>query len=378
MFFVMFIIGSVFSGCSMNIPMEPVDYSLYEDGFRLLTGLEILDYDQVRLFPAKRVSVSDSFIQAVYLGQGTEAGFTAWDSARVTYSIDHDNQIRPHFQITHVFERPNSPTPDISVRYRFKDGAFFDFDTTVALYTYPYSSAEVFFPYKRIFRDADHNWIGSRVQDFILFDNCDNCMYVHPFGPLGIGKFDFTTSQFSVQINYGAGNFFTADSGYLFFELGAYNLYRYDPSSGTAASLWDSLGQGALQQIFSLSQFEEIYWIDGMTTWQHRLYVNLQGDHENNVPNHMLIFTYDGALVETLPFPRDVYDITIYHGYLFANGLSSDTIYKMDLSTFEVLATATAPAEYIEGFDIHKGYFYYTDSMHYMIGRIPLSALFDD
>lgn len=187
MLFVVLIIGSVLSGCMTKIPTEPVDYSLYEQSFRRLTGLQTLGYDQIQLFSAEKVTMNDSIIQAVYLGQGTGPRFRAWDSTRVTYSIDQDKQIRPHFQITHSLDSQYFPTPDISVRYRFKDGAFIDIDTTAALYTYPYSSAEVFCPCERIFQGADQNWVGSRVQDFLFLGNN---LLVHPYGPLGIGKLD--------------------------------------------------------------------------------------------------------------------------------------------------------------------------------------------
>lgn len=72
----------------------------------------------------------------------------------------------------------------------------------------------------------------------------------------------------------------------------------------------------------------------------------------------MMVFTYDGTLVETMPLPHDIYDIVIHDGYLYTNSATSDVIYKMDLSTFQILDTAPAPVQLLEGFDIQHGYLY--------------------
>jgi len=351
-------LGIFFTQCSKN-PAEPTlpqDYKPSENSLQMLSNFRLVDYDRIQLYPNPETPIYDSIIKTVYLGQGQGTHFKTWESAEVTYRKDRNNKIYPVFQIEHAYDPKFSPTADLTIRYQLINNVMVDIDTSVVLYTYPYSSTKIFYTFKYIFPPI---WEDERVQDFVLRDNI---LYVHPYGPWGISERNLANKEFTMNVvNYPSGDYITQDSVYIFYETSSYVIYRYNIECDTTL------------QLYSLQGVDDTYWITGLTTYQGYLYAFLLGD---NVQNKFLKFTYDGTLVETIPFSPDISEIAQYNGYLFAYG-GSGTLLILDMQTLQLKAAVPAPTKYMDGFDIYDDYFYYADYWHGMIGKVPLDVLFD-
>jgi len=178
------------SNCS-NSPTKPtsiIDKTILQS----LTTLQMVDYDQIQLSATFSSTVDDSTLRYIYLGQRQQNGFIVWDSSKIAYRVDQNNQIHPLFQLNHLLDAQWSPNAEITVRYQFRDDVSTDIDRRIAIYKYPFESEEIYYTYQDLFRKSTDNWSNARVQDFAL---AGNTMYVHPFGPLGIAEIDLTSDN---------------------------------------------------------------------------------------------------------------------------------------------------------------------------------------
>lgn len=300
---------------------------------------QMIDYTRVRVFDNDAVSRSMDDIEKIVLGRVDELNFEEQVSL-VPNITRKDNSYLAHFDT--VVTIPDSGlTQRVRIRVYLKSGAFFDKDSTLAIYLYPYSSIEpIVLPAELQPSNIIQDIAFVRDTMYLLHIG-DSKLYQRPAGE---------SMRFYRNIN--EADFLAGDSCYVFIDNDVF-LARFNVDSGAF--------DHSLRQI--LPPF-----LNGIAAENGTVYALY--------PNRILVLLdRQGVLLDSMEVPFDAFHIAVHQGVLFANDYIGKTIVRFDTKTKTLLPPLKAPVTDIEGLEIYQGYLYVGDYHRKILFRVPLQDM---
>jgi hypothetical protein len=316
-----------------------------QDFARLVIAMT--DYDVVRVTHQLGKDLRSRNVVRIGVGSKDSTGYhqlrvdsTRYDAAAQAYII--------HFDYSVTMDSSKS-IAGLTVRYYLADSAFSDVDTSVALYKYPYASAEVFLDY------PDHGGYKFLLQDIA---QTDSLFFFHPLGPEGLFEYNPTTGRTRELVQYEAGDHIAAALPFVFYEDRNSGLWRYDVRTGTRSILLDRT---------------LVSRIKGMDVFEGYLYVWL--DQGSSVIKK---YTFDGVLMDSLAFaPSSSYYMTIHNGIVYTVTYATRPwrIARFDLRARSFLPEVLAPSKEVDGIKAFRNQLYFTDFNKWHVGVMPIADL---
>lgn len=322
-------------------------------------SIELVDYDSISIGAESDFVINSQDIDKILIGRKTNGSFIKQDSILPSFVKVVDGY-KVEFNVGQKLDE-SFKIYNLSIRYILSDMTFFDIDTLMKMYKYPYDLTEIFITYEEIFPDGGVSGPGH-VQDFEL--NLTN-MFIWPLGGFGLYEYDFTSGHLQELVSQGAGDFIAHDSNYVFFTFSSASSYaRYDLERNTTE--WFPIGNEGNQNRF----------VGGLYIYDGVLYVML---YSTNPPSSLINkYNLNGGFIESIPYGRLTFYIAIHNNIVYSIYLSDSKrplISRFDLNTKVFLEDRIHPASDWEGIDVVGDKFYYTDHKKLFIGSIPLSQL---
>jgi hypothetical protein len=303
-------------------------------------SLSLVSYDSVKIRHTLGSSLQSSNFVGISIGTKDSSGFKSF----LTSSFPYDDNLKAFrvdfiFGITLDFSKISFP---VTLRYKKVDSSFIDVDTTVLMYKYPYSSAEIFVTsqilrYKNPFDDIALK--GNQL--FFLVMGDDN-LFVY----------DLDKSE-RTDLFYSGGDCIAADSNFVFCDIEHRTIARYNTTTQKVDSS------------FRLSGWD----IAGLEVYNNHLYVL-------RWQKGLYKYTLDFSLVDSIEYREGhSYYITIDNNILYTTLLESSQIVRFDLVTRTFLPYMRAPSRRLSGIRVHRGRLYYCDIDRRIVGSVPLSDL---
>lgn len=321
------------------------------DGRPLLTPADyrklvvtMTDYDVVRVTHQFGLDLRVPNVVRIGIGAKDSTGFKQLSSTPATFDQGAQSYII-RFDFSARFDSTLTVAP-LTVRYFKSDSTYADADTTVALYKYPYKSAEIFLPYS-ILPNEPFQDIARK----------DTLFFFHPFGPRGLYVYNLVNHQTRLLFDYASGDHIAADSIFVFCDVSHSRVYRYN----------------RLLNSFDLN-FMPSPSIAGLATYNGFLYVL------GSVPSdHLKKFTYDGTLVDSIPYPKNTYYMMIHNGILYSvkndPTLNVDFLTRFDLATRTFLPRVRSPWKWEDGIKAHGNSLYFCNYHKKFVGVMPVADL---
>jgi hypothetical protein len=355
-FFVLFLSVSIFIlSCEEN-STEPIQKVISQDVIDFAHALNITQvyYDSIY------VCTSDAFLFDSEKISTIEFGSKTSNQLLVLTSIEPDYAASANSVTLSLSEGLKVEAEiidlNLTVRLHTTNELFYDLDTLIQMYKYPYSGTEIFLTYEEIFLNDP---IGDLVQDF---DFIGTDVYVHARGPHGIISINAETSEHHVILAAEkappAWNYLACTPDFIFYESTGLTLYRFNLESDTTD----------LQIDLPLVGYK---FIQGLDFNNNVLYVFMETD---NVPdNHLAKFDTEGNYLGSVSYPRVTYHMAIEDNILYA--IDPDKLSRYDLSSNSFLEDRQLPSLYWDGIRTDGEYFYFADYERRIIGRVPLPEL---
>jgi hypothetical protein len=266
---------------------------------------------------------------------------STYDAAFGTYVINFDFSVRIDSTLTRL---------PLVLRYYLAGGGYEDAVATASLFRYPYPSAEVL---------ASGSIVpvpGIHIQDIAMRGNR---LYFHPYAALGLYAYDIGSVGSTMLLPYSAGDHIAVDSIFVFCDAGA-RILRFNTLSNAVDRTFSPVPSG---RIAGLDVFNGFLYVMTGSQWVNR-------------------YTLDGEPVDSLPFPRQTYYMTIADSIIYSvqagdqtNPGAPDEIVRFDLRTRQFLANLAAPCRSLSGIKISNQQFYYCDWFRNIVGVVPVAAL---
>ncbi|HEV8537966.1 MAG TPA: hypothetical protein VGR15_03485, partial [Bacteroidota bacterium] len=202
----------------------------------------------------------------------------------------------------------------VSIRYLLTGDTRIEVDTSVAMYKFPYSSTSIFLAFDSI---MDPSNCIDHIQDF---DIAGTGLFIHPTGPCGLFHYDLGSKELKTLVNYPGGNFIAYDSIFVFFEVSGISIQRFNIRKDT------------VDLIFDLRRLEYTN-IEGMAASNRMLYVHFSSWRTEN--RYLSRFSFDGAFIDSITYPRETYFMTIHNNVLYAISFTADYLHP-NLSRFDL------------------------------------------
>jgi hypothetical protein len=251
-------------------------------------------------------------------------------------------------------------TAPVTVRYYKSDSTYFDADTMIALYKYPYQSAQVFLDSSQLGIDA----FKMIIQGISL---SGSNFFFHPLNE-GFYSYDLVAHTCEERWDgYHIGSHLAADSNYVFCDVDHQQIVRYNLTTDKADSSVPYLGKVQAD-------------IAGMAIVNHLLYVLI-----TDWPIYLKKFTLNGVLLDSIPMPTNssykpffmaMHDSVVYSKEEISSGSPrGGQISRFDLRTKSFLSNVASPAKEIEPITISGDLLYYNNFYKNFIGVMPVADL---
>ena len=353
--FLVFILLLFLSSCKHN-PTGPTDdhSSITSSDYHNLV-LVLSDYDVVHITHQAGLDLRSSTVVRVAIGVKAVSGFTQYLSSLSTFDAVARQYII-HFEFTVRMDSSKINAP-LTIRYVSTDSSYSDIDTTIALYKYPYSSAQVF---------ADSSNLGTKPSNIDGISFSRSIFYFHPLDE-GLYAYQPSSQSSTIRWNgYYQGSHIAADSTYVFCDIDHQHIARYNLVTNTADNPLPDLGS--------------INSIEGLAIYNHSLYVLV---YSNALPPvYLKEFTLDGVLLDSIPYPSSSsYFMAIYDSVVYCKDESSGSntgvyqISRFDLRTRSFLPNVLSPAKEIEPIAVYGNQLYYCNLFKNFIGVMPIANL---
>ncbi|MGH1363127.1 MAG: hypothetical protein ACRBF0_06190 [Calditrichia bacterium] len=337
------------NGVSGDLPADTTRWNNF--------SIEQTFYDSVNVRSENQIVVSQQLVETVYLLAEKNGHYTGIDTIKPTY-IGNGNRFYLNFDLS-------GKVPDdvvdaqIRIFYELSNGERVGVDTSAYMLSYPYPEAEIYI-------EADKLANGTTILKMQLqdFEITGTSVFFHPTGALGTYEYRFADLRAGETVGYNGGNHIAVGDDYLFFEPGGGSqVRRYVRNSGETDLLFD----------FSSINYLGVF---GMDVWQGALFILFWADGGDFIGR----FDYDGNLLETIPYPKRGYFMSISdNGILYTTDLSTDLngvnmIDRFNLNTGEMLESRIHPAISTEGLRVLGANLYYVDYPKRLIVSVPLSV----
>jgi hypothetical protein len=343
----------LFSSCKHNPTGPTDDRPLISSSDYSKVVLKLTNYDVVGITHEEGLDLRSSTVVRIDIGVKTPAGFARQLSSSSTYDAVARAYVI-HFQFTVQMDSSKINAP-LTIRYVSVDSSYSDIDTTVALYKYPYSSAEIF---------ADSSNLGNNPRNIDGISLSGSTFYFHPLNE-GLFAYDpASLNSTACWTGYYRGSHIAADSDFVFCDITHQSIARYNLTTNTADIPLPDLGS--------------ISFIGGMATYNHSLFVLVYGLYSTYLER----FNLDGVLLDSLSYPSsNSYFMAIYDSVIYckdeASGSQTDAyqISRFDLRTRSFLSNVLAPAREIEPIAIQGNQLYYCNRFKNFVGVMPIADL---
>ncbi len=126
---------------------------------------------------------------------------------------------------------------------------------------------------------------------------------MHPIAAYGLYQYDLVSKELRELVHYGAGDWIAHDSNYVFYEMSSYAIYRYN------------LVEDTTDLRFDLTALDYTN-INGLDVYQHILYALMHSREPGS--QYLALFSLDGILLDTIPYPRFTSYMTIHNDIVYA------------------------------------------------------------
>jgi hypothetical protein len=307
----------------------------------------LVGYDKVRITHQAGIDLTSDDITEIAIGIKNNTIFRPLMQYQPVYNPD--KQIYEiHFDFTLKLDSTLIIAP-LTVRYFFRENFHFDADTTIALYKFPYPSAEIFATRDLIYPDM--------YQEIAL---TDSKFYFHGWNSDGLHEYDLVTKQTTFYNFYRGGSHITAYKDYVFCDIDHKNIVRFNRKTQSVD--------------FTLSGITDVFSIDGMAIQDSTLFVLVEGSQL-----YLKSFTIDGVEIDSMAYPSSPYFMAIADSIIYRKHYKNDSygIYlnRYDLRSKSYLPKVYSPASELKGMEIVNDTLYYCDFWKGFVGKIALSDL---
>lgn len=279
------------------------------------------------------------------------------------------NKYKLEFEITTLVKSKAYKNHYI-LKFNMVDGTYIEIDKTAVLYKHPYENAEIF-----MLQEEHESLVGlSAIQDF---DIVDDQLFYHPYGPVGLYKYNLSTHAAPDALyDYSGGDHIAVAENYVFIDYSHSRIERYNTDSDS------------IDLVFDLSQ---ISWTDcdfycsnlstyGLAAHNNIVYILVHNNDTNGLS--VVMFDYEGNFLNEISYPASYgYNLEYYNGILFSYYYDLEdqayTIKRFDLNSNSFLETKPSPTPSPDGISIVNGRFYYADYYRKIIFSLPISDLMD-
>lgn len=280
-----------------------------------------------------------------------------------------DNKYKLEFEITTLVKQ-EAYIKHYILKFDMVDGTYIEIDKTAVLYKHPYENAEIFMLHEEVVLLGG----GGYIQDF---DIVENYLYYHPYGPLGLYRYNLLTRAPSDTLrDYAAGDHIAVAENYVFIDYAHSVIERYNTDSDSIDLVFDLSQISWANCDFTCSNLS----IFGLATNGNIVY--MLADNNDSDEISIVQFDFDGSLLEETPYPASYgYNLEYYDGTLYSFNYNwenrSWTLERFDLNSNSLLETKPPPTPSPYGISIVNGRFYYADYNRKIICSIPISDLMD-
>jgi hypothetical protein len=309
-------------------------------------NLNMVDYDVVHITQQLGLTLRSTTIARIAIGSKGNTGFQQYLSVPDTFSPNANAYII-HYDFTVLMDRKQTVAP-LTIRYIAADSSYIDVDTSVALYKYPYSNAQIV---------TDRSILPDPLSPFQDISRIGSTLFFHPIGPFGLYSFDLNTKTVRDLYDYSSGDQIAADSNYVFCDVNSDGLIiaRYNTSTDAVDlkfPFFDNFGMAVLNGY--------LFVVDG-------------------VNGYMKKYTRSGALTDSVAYSNQPYYLAIYdsvaYGVLWTSPSTAFQITRFDLRTKQFLSNLYSPAFACEGITVFADSLYYCDYGKTIVGAVPISDL---
>jgi hypothetical protein len=320
--------------------------------------LQMIDYDVVQITHQAGFVLRSPNVIRIGVGSKEVSGFRLLLASVTTYDSILQNYII-HFDFTVRMDSSKIIAP-LTVRYYSSDSTYTDADTMIALYKYPYPSAEIFLDSTNL----SNQLIKSMIDGISL---SGTTFFFHPLND-GLYAYDLETHDCIKRWDgYYRGSHIAADSSFVFCDINHQQIARYNLTTNTAD--------------ISLPELGNIIAIDGMAIFNHSLYVLIAA-----VPEYLKKFTLNGVLLDSISFSNypqySPYFMAMYDSVIYSkdentrNNPDGVQVSRFNLRTKGFLSNVYSPAREIGPITISGGKLYYNNLYKTFIGVVPIADLF--
>ncbi len=328
------------------VPSDPRPLITAQD-FRKLV-LTMTDYDIVRVTHQLGIELRSRNVVRIGVGTKDTTGYaellvdsTRYDASAQAYII--------HFGYTVRMDSSKSDV-NLTVRYYLTDSSFSDADTSVALYKYPYQSAEVFLHYPPSYPGA------SSVLPLQDIARTDSLFLFHPLGPEGLYVYNLVTGHFIEAVPYVAGDHIAASSRWAYYE---------DRNRG-----FGRLDLQTLRDSVLIPSHTRVIGMDVFGGWLYVWYARSNGV--------LVRCALDGTPLDSLPLPVNRFFYMTIHDsvvYTVNYGVQPATLSRFNLRTRSFMPDVLAPSRDIDGIKAFGNQLYFTDYDKDHVGVMPIADL---
>ncbi|NOX87816.1 MAG: hypothetical protein GXO77_02240 [Calditrichaeota bacterium] len=304
--------------------------------------IEQFYYDSVQISSSPQFTLSSKSVHLIQLGYVSNGQIFIMEEIKPAY-VKSGSRYLLDFKARLGFDK-TTLNVKLVVRYLLDDYSFADYDTTIALYKYPYPNAEVYLLYDDFLPDY-----LAPIQDF---DIRGRSFFFHPYGPYGTYEYDLQTSDLRVVYDqYFGGDAICVDSDYVFIDIFHHWIYRFDlRTKSDPVEIYYFGGNGLIR---------------GMEAAEGVLYVLY--DKRN-----LYRLDYDGNLIDTLDYHQKLTtSFGFKDGILYSVGNDYE-LFRYDVNNQIFLEPKPLPVLRPDAVRIEDDYLYFSHYDKRFIGRVPL------
>ena len=317
-------------------------------------NISIAYYDSINIETNESFLFNSKDVSKIEIGSKSTNQFQVFSSIEPRY-VSNENSVSL-FLSEGVKVDPKLTDLELTIRLHAKNNQYYDLDTLIHMYKYPYPSTEIYLTYEEIFREDP--W-GDLVQDF---DFIDSILFVHARGPHGIISINSETLEYNVVLPIEnappAWSYLTCTQNFIFYENTGLVLWRLNLEKDSSD----------LQIDLSNLTYEHIHGLDYN---ENILYVFMETD--NLLSNHLSKFDMNGNFLGSISYPKLTFHMAIADNIVYA--IASLRLSRFDISSNNFLEDVMLPSIYWDGIRIHEDYFYFADYNRQFIGRVPMSEI---
>jgi hypothetical protein len=342
-----FLATILISGCNESSTSADKATDLVPSNYSQI-NVAFVGYDEVRITHQAGIDLTSDEITEIAIGIKDVTVFRPLLQYQSTYNPDKQ-VYEIHFDFTLKLDNTLTTVP-LTVRYFFRDDYHFDADTIIALYKFPYPSAEIF---------ATRDLIHPDMYQEIALTNSK--FLFHGWNSDGLHVYDLKSKQKTDYNFYRGGSHLTAYKNYVFCDIDHKNIVRFNLNTQSVD--------------FTLPGLTDVASIDGMAIQDSTLFVLVVGWSEY----YLKTFTIDGAEIDSMAYPHGAYFMAIADSIVYKKHYVNDSygIYlsRFDLRSKSFLPDVYSPASELKGLEIVNDTLYYCDFRKGFVGKIALSDL---